>query len=355
MLTANLVVVFVMVLILIGTVVSPEKFIIPAYATLLFPIIIFLNIVFVIFWIIARKWLFLISLIVLFLAASQIADTIPVHFGKTKSEHLGNHIKVLTYNTMMSGGLEKHTLEHPNQVIQFVLEADADIVCLQEFAVSPKNKYLTEKDVLKIFKKYPYKHIWYKQDQSWAKSGVATFSKFPIVNKENIAFKSKYNVSIFSDIVVNGDTLRLFNNHLESNRLTESDRRLPVQLKDNFDTENLSGTTLHLSRKLGTAYKTRARQADKIAELISLSPYKAIVCGDFNDVPVSYAYTKIKGNLKDAFSETGIGLGWTLNLSIYHFRIDYILYNPQFTPENFKITKVKYSDHYPVQCQLYLN
>ena len=84
----------------------------------------------------------------------------------------------------MSGGMAKHTSEHPNNVIQYVLDADADIVCLQEFAVSPKEQYLTQEDVLRIFKKYPYRHIWYKQEQNWAKSGVATFSKFPIIKKK---------------------------------------------------------------------------------------------------------------------------------------------------------------------------
>lgn len=356
-LTANLVVVFIMVLTLVGTVVSPETFIFPAYTTLLFPLIILLNVGFVVFWAFARKWHFLVSLLTLFLAAPQIAVTIPMHFGKTSANevHHGKAIKILTYNTMMSGGLQKHTAETPNQVIQFILDADADIVCLQEFAVSPKNKYFTKQDVFRIFKKYPYKHIWYKQEQDWANSGVATFSKYPIIDRENIAFKSRYNVSIFTDIAVGSDTIRLFNNHLESNRLTERDRDMPIQLKDNFDTDNLSGTTLHLSRKLGTAYKTRARQADKIASLIKQSPYRVLVCGDFNDVPVSYAYTKIKGDLKDAFSETGFGLGWTLNLSIYRFRIDYVLYDQHFTPENYKVSKVKYSDHYPVQCNLFLN
>ena len=131
--------------------------------------------------------------------------------------------------------------------------------------------------------------------------------------------------------------------------------KITYWVNDSFDTEKLSGTTLHLSRKLGAAYKARAVQADTIASIRNRSPYKVIICGDFNDVPVSYAYTKIKGNLKDAFSETGFGLGWTLNLSIYKFRIDYVLYDATFTTNYFNISKVKYSDHYPVYCQLNIN
>jgi len=181
---------------------------------------------------------------------------------------------------------------------------------------------------------------------------VGTFSKYPIINEVNINFDSKYNTMIYSDIVVDGDTIRLFNNHLESNRLTERDRDLPMQLKKNFDSDNLSGTTLHLSRKLNAAYKKRAMQADTIADLIKRSPYKVVVCGDFNDVPVSYTYTTIKGKLKDAFSETGFGLGWTLNLSIYRFRLDYVLYDSTYVVDNYKVNKVNYSDHYPIECNL---
>ena len=352
MLATNLVVVLILILTLIGAHISPVKLILIAYPSLIFPVIIILNVFFVLFWILARKWYFVISLLLLLFSAKQINDAIPIHFAKTKTEATGKSIKILTYNTMMSGSLQKHDEKHVNPLFQYILESDADIICLQEFAISPKDKYLTEDDVKKIFKKYPYQHIWYKSDQSWAKSGIATFSKYPIINKENIEFNSKYNTMIYSDIVIENETIRLFNNHLESNRLTERDRELPIQLKNNFDSDKLSGTTMHLSRKLNAAYKKRALQADTIACLVKESPYKVVICGDFNDVPVSYTYTTIKGKLKDAFSETGLGLGWTLNLSIYKFRLDYILYDSTFVVENYNVSKVNCSDHYPVECNI---
>ena len=97
-------------------------------------------------------------------------------------------------------------------------------------------------------------------------------------------------------------------------------------------------------------------QANAVARIIAESPYKVIVFGDFNDVPASYAYTKIKGKLKDAFAETGSGLGCTFNDKYYHFRIDYVLYDPgAFTPIQYKTDKVNYSDHYPVLCQIKIN
>jgi len=349
----NVLAALIMIITLTGTVLSPEKFLLPAYFTLVFPLIIVLNIGFVVFWILARKWYFLLSLSMLLFSATQINDTFPIHFGKTETDLSKNTIHILSYNTMGSGKLVKHTKRKPNKVIQYILDSNADIVCLQEFAVSKNKEHLTQVDINRIFNKYPYKHIQYNYNIDSRHSGVATFSKFPIINKQKVDYESGFNGSIYSDIVIDGKIIRLVNNHLESNKITEKEKGMPFQLKDDFDAEKLSGITLHFSRKLGEAYKLRAHQTDAVARVISQSPYKVIVCGDFNDVPASYAYTKIKGKLKDAFSETGNGFGFTFIEKYYHFRIDYVLYDSTaFSPSKFKIDKVNYSDHFPVLCDL---
>jgi len=353
MMVANLLAAFIMVMTLVGTVLSPEKFLLPAYLTLVFPLIIILNIGFVIFWMLARKWYFLLSLSLLLFSATQINDTFPIHLGKIETVSVKKTIHILTYNTMGSGELKKHTKRKPNKVIQYILDSNADIVCLQEFTVSSKNEYLTQADIIRIFSKYPYKHIQYNYNENSKQSGVATFSKYPIINKQKIDYKSYFNGSIFSDIEIDGKIIRFVNNHLESNKITEKEKDMPIRLKDDFNAEDLSGVTLHFSRKLGVAYKLRAHQADVVAKVITESPYKVVVCGDFNDVPSSYAYTKIKGKLKDVFSETGSGFGWTFNDKYYHFRIDYVLYDSTaFSPSKYKVDKVNYSDHYPVLCDL---
>ena len=354
MLASNFVAVLFMLLTLIGTKVSPDTFIFPSYFALFYPFILILNIGFVIFWLLARKWFFLLSLSLLLFSSAEINETFPVHLGKNSSVSSSNKtIHLLTYNTMACGMLVKHTRKKPNKVIQYILDSNADIVCLQEFTVSTKKEYLTHADMMRIFRKYPYKHIQYKQKNVLGWGGVATFSMFPIVNKQRIYYPSGFNISIFSDIQVDGKTIRVVNNHLESNKITENDKKLTIKLKEDFDTEKLSGLTMHFTRKLGSAYKMRAAQADEVAKVIAASPYKVIVCGDFNDVPASYAYTTVKGKLNDAFEETGTGLGWTFNDRFYHFRIDYVLYDSTaFTPVKYLVDKVNYSDHYPVLCQL---
>lgn len=355
-LTANLVVAFFLLMTLIGTVLSPEKIVFPAYFALIYPFIVIFNIGFVLFWLMTRKWACLISLSLLILSANEINNAFPIHFGKIETVTTNHPINILTYNTMGSGLLKKHKKKRPNKVMQYILDKNADIVCLQEFEVSTNKEYITIEDMMRIFKKYPYKHIEFKTKAATTLCGIATLSKYPIVNRQLIKYESGFNMSIFTDININGTIVRLFNNHLESNRITESDKALTVQLKEKFDAENLTGITLHFTHKLGTAYRIRARQADVVANLVANSPHKAIVCGDFNDVPCSYTYTKIKGNLKDAFSEIGAGLGWTFKEPFYGFRIDYVLYDSSaFTPIQYKSDKVNYSDHYPVFCQIKMN
>jgi len=334
-----------------GSTISPEKFVVLAYFALVTPIVLFFNVVFVVFWIVFRKWYFLFSIALLIFSYPKIKVVFPVNFNSEKKEISTTDFTLMTYNTWYFGGVKKHTNESANKVVQHLLDSDADIICMQEFVVT--TNYLTEKDIFEIFKKYPYKHIYYKNERSYQKSGVATFSKYPIIKKGIIDIPSEINSTIFSDIVIGKDTIRLINCHLESNKLTEKDKAMPLELRKNFGIENLSNVTQHLSRKLGNAYKMRAKQADIVAEQIEKSPYKTIVCGDFNDVPLSYSYTKIKGNdMQDTFETLGFGFGNTFHEGFYNFRIDYILCDQNFIPLQFAREKVNYSDHYPLTCRL---
>ncbi|WP_163631540.1 endonuclease/exonuclease/phosphatase family protein [Paludibacter sp. 221] len=335
---------------------SPEKILIPSYLELVLPVFVVANVLFVVFWLVFKKWYFLFSLVFLVLSYSSLKILFPVNINVKKKEVSENAFTMLSYNTWVLGRMKKHTAESPNQVVQYVLDCDADVICLQEFVVSENDDYLTHRDITSMLKKkYPYQHIYYKDQNKRRSLGIATFSKYPIINKQAIDYTSRQNSAIFSDIVVKKDTLRFINCHLESNRLTEKDKAMPLELRKNFDTESLSNVAIQLSRKLGVAYKTRAVQADIVAEVVSNSPYKTVVCGDFNDVPLSYAYTKVRGEQIDVFEELGFGFGSTFTESLYKFRIDYVFCNKNIIPLKFKIDKVKYSDHYPLLCTLEIN
>ncbi len=349
LLILNLLVVGMMIAALVASRVSPEKLLLPAFASLVLPIIIGLNMFFVIFWILFKKWLFLISAITLVLSFNTCRTVFPINFNVNDRVPGEKSFTLMTYNTHANDLMSKHTKSNPNPPIQYILDKDPDIVCIQEYSANDDDTHLTKADLKKIFSHYPYKHIHFKVETGWSSFGVATYSKFPIVNRQYIEFDSNQNLSTFSDIVIHGDTFRLYNCHLETTKITESDMIMAKRLRYELDADNLKGTTMHLSKKLGAAYRIRARQADQVAASIKESPYPVIVAGDFNDVPASYAYSKIRGSMKDAFVERGTGLGWTFNESIFRFRIDHIFFDPVFELINFKLdNKVFHSDHFPL-------
>jgi len=301
---------------------------------------------FVIFWITRRKWLFLISLGVLLLSFPAVnrVFTLPLHKNHLVAEEKPI-IKLLTYNVAIFGGEKEF-----DNIMKIIENADADIVCLQEFGFYTRHNLLTEYQVLSRFSKtYPYRHLWYKNQRNNMSWGVATFSKYPIIHKEKIEYSSDYNVSIYSDVVIKLDTVRIFNNHLESNKLTMGDVKHYKSLSDDFSHEKLWRITEKFSYKLGAAYRVRAKQARAIKSSIDESPYPVVVCGDFNDVPQSYAYRTIAKNLNDVKTTTGWGYNYTFNANCMLVDIDHVLVSKQdIAPLRYSIIRKPFSDHYPV-------
>ena len=63
-------------------------------------------------------------------------------------------ITVLTWNTGRMGEFKK---PEKNEVLQYLLSQDADVVCLQEVDVYKNEEFLTLPDVKRtLSKKYPY-------------------------------------------------------------------------------------------------------------------------------------------------------------------------------------------------------
>ena len=78
-----------------------------------------------------------------------------------------------------------------------------------------------------------------------------------------------------------------------------------------------------------------------------------IVCGDFNDVPNSYAYNTIGAGMKNAFAEKGTGIGRTFFGISPTLRIDNIFSDSRFNVEQYIRVKKKISDHFPIIADLY--
>ncbi len=335
--------------------ISPEKSVMAAYIGLAFPVFFAGNVIFLFCWLFAKKWKQALFVLCMFLLCGKtITHYFPLH-GETDPLPKERMLKVLTYNVMNFAG-KRHTPLSPNKIVQYIADSGADIVCLQEYAVAKREKELNREVLFKALSMYPYRSVTELNSTNYRSSGIAVFSKYPIRRTREIDYKSQYNGSAVYEIEVDGKTLTLINNHLESFRLTQEDKSQYSNLIKTMDSDMLEGIRGTFQQKLGPSFVKRAKQARLVAQEIKEAKGEyVLVCGDFNDTPNSYAHYAIQGDLRDAFSASGWGMGVTYNQNVFRFRIDNILYSPNMEAFNCTIDKVKYSDHYPMWCYLQLN
>ena len=155
------------------------------------------------------------------------------------------------------------------------------------------------------------------------------------------------NTCIFSDVIVKQDTIRVYNIHLASNFFQKKDFDNITSTEKSKVKNGIIGITKKLKRSFGR----RGSEVDQIKEHISKSPYSVIICGDFNDTPVSYAYQELRKERNDAFIKSGNGIGSTYT-KIPTLRIDYILYDNNLYSSDFITYNTGLSDHRAISCTI---
>jgi len=353
----NILAIIILFLSVLAWYVVPSRVSIIAYLGLGFPIILFVNVLYLLLWVITFRWRYaLVQIIAISICWQPILTCFPVHFKTKESDIPENRIKVLTYNVRAFNWLRGEAARE-NPILEYLVNSNADIICLQEFAVSPvknKNSIISEKEIKEILKDYPYSQIIrLGTSRGNLTYGLACFSKFPIEKAERLPLESSYNGSAMFELNINKRKVTLVNNHLESNRITAEDKQLYKEFFKTRDRDMIGEVAMNVQARLGTAYKIREAQADIIKSLIDRQETDAtIICGDFNDSPISYAYYTIKGDLVDSYANTGFGQGITYHENKFWFRIDFIMHSLAFQSYNCTVDKVKYSDHYPVWTYL---
>lgn len=355
----NIIVIALLLVSICAWYIPPYKSAIPSYLGLAFPFILIANIFFMLFWLILFKWkLFLADLIILLLCWSPIFTYFPVH-RKTK-EIPDDCIKILSYN-VRGFNWTMGSEARKNPIFDYMNESGADIICLQEFVMDnykpdPKG-IISIREFDNILKDYPYRSIVkFGHSRNRYSFGVACYSKYPILKTTEIPIQSTTNGSVLYEIKIKDKVISLINNHLESNRITSEDKKLYRDFLEIKDREHLDEVTTNIRNRLGIAYRVRAYQADIIAHWIQNRETDAtIVCGDFNDTPISYTYNTIKGKnlLEDSFANTGLGQGITYHENMFWFRIDFIMHSRNIESYNFTVDQdIKYSDHHPIYTYL---
>lgn len=306
---------------------NPETTLWLQFASILAPFILLFQVSLIIYWIFHRKIWFIIPLIAISINYKYATSILGISWSTTQDKTALN-LTVCSYNV----NYFNHTNEiKAPEIARLMQDNRVDILAMQEFeAIS----YFNLEEIVGEFDTMRYSAI-YASDKS--SIGMAIFSKYPIIRSSKIKFNNSGNGFMWADLLIEKDTVRVINNHLQTTGYYSSYSR---GLK-------------YLIKKAGENLLIRAAQAKIVRSVIDTTAYPVIVCGDFNDTPHGYVYSTIKGNdLQDSFTEKGIGLGGTYRRTLSLMRIDMIFVSNHFKVNSHRTISSGLSDHKPIFSEL---
>jgi len=282
---------------------------------------------FFLYWVFKSPKFALLSLAVLGISYFSFGDFLKI--GQDALVKDGS-FKVMSYNVM---GFNRYDhIKIPNagdSISAFIKRINPDILCLQEHS---RIRY-------RQLEQYPYRS---ETPYNTKRTVQAIFSKYPIVGKGSLDLPQSANNIIFADITIGSDTIRVYNVHLESFKIVPR------------DTDISSKESERVYQRIKTTIALQRQQTQLLRKHIAKSPYKVLVCGDFNNTQFSRVFRLISEEMEDSFQTRGSGMGVTYNIWGLPLRIDYILadenyeFLAHFNYEN------KYSDHEPIMAKMVL-
>jgi endonuclease/exonuclease/phosphatase family metal-dependent hydrolase len=321
--------------------------------TFILPYFLLALLIFLIFWIFKKSLWASVSLITIIAGWNAIKNIFPLKFPSSFSiEKKTGALRVMSWNVEQFNIL--HHKDHPEvkgEMLDLINYYDPDIACFQEVVAGDKKKGINYfPDIFKALHFNDFLFSYSIRDDFDANHhfGRVIFSKLPIINKQTVVnYPNDYNATFqYIDILKGKDTIRVFNIHLQSLKFTKDN----LSYLDNAGLESDSNITESKSiiSKIKRGFIKRSVQANFIKDEIDHSPYPVILCGDFNDVPNSYAYETIGTGLQNAFVEKGSGISRTFTSISPTLRIDNIFADTSFTITQFIRIKKLLSDHFPI-------
>lgn len=332
--------------------VSPGNFWFIAFFGLAYPVLVLINLAFVLYWFLQLKKRGAYSLLIIICGWTILHRFVQMNFSSATAVSK-SAVKVMSYNVKVFDLYNwSHNKETRAKIFELIAEEGPDIACFQEYFHRDSSEF-SNTDSLKKAMGWEYAHVEYtttvKRIHHW---GVATFSKYPIVRTGTVDFGYKgNNICIYTDVLMEKDTVRIYNMHLQSIAFSKEDYKFVEDVQNDVETEELEHSK-NILKRLKRAFVKRSKQADLISKNISSCPYPVIVCGDFNDTPSSYTYSRISERLKDSFIESGTGFGKSYTGTFPSFRIDFILHSDKFVSHEFRTIQEELSDHFPVVTYL---
>ncbi len=321
------------------------------------PFFLLLLIFFAVFWLFAKPFWSLISIFTIIAGWPAVKNIFSTNF--SSSFHIA---KAPENFRVMSWNIEQLNIQHykdkpwiKDQMLDLINYYDPDIACFQEVVLGEKKKSINYfPDIRKKLKFTDYFYSYALKDDfdSYHHFGIIIFSKFPIISKQAfVNYPNDYNSTFqYVDVITASDTVRIFNIHLQS--LKFSRENLNYIDKANLKSDSTIMESKSIISKMKTGFIKRSVQANFIADEIKQSTYPVIVCGDFNDVPNSYAYETIGNGLQDAFIEKGLGISRTFSSISPTLRIDNIFVDYKLSVTQFLRVKKTFSDHFPIIADL---
>ena len=311
-----------------------------------FPFFLLANLLFLFFWLTFKWKKMWIPIAGFLLAYVPISIYMPFHL---KQEVPEGSVKIITYNVCGYGGNYKYE-NGAEKILEYLRHEKPDIVCIQEDNDSWRANMFEE-----YSKTLPYNDTIVLHNSSLGLNAIGIHTRYPIIKRERIDYPSKTNGSVAWWLKIGNDTVIVINNHFESCHLNTKDREQYRQiLKGEMTRDSVKAESKLLLTKLTEANAKRAKQIDIVCEYVKEhNNYPIIVCGDFNDNPLSYSRYMMSQQLTDCFVKTGKGVGLSYNRKAFWFRIDHIFCSSDIEPFNCIIdSKMDASDHYPVLCWL---
>lgn len=302
------------------------------------PMLIGANLLLLVYWLVRRKWFYaLVPIVTVACCIPYIGTIIQPPFG---SNDVGaqNGIRIATYNVAM---FNRETSGFMAQDILAEMRTQkVDVLCMQEYNETSGDKKNSES-----YKEYfPYMAV--------GRNDMVIFSRYPITQSKTLLFEETNNSAMWADIDVKGNELRVFNVHLQTTGINRTMHQADKLMRQNYDVStNRLLEAIYGNYMLGMYF--RVGQATTVANEVRESKNSVILCGDFNDVPYSYVYNTMLGNMVDGFKECG--KGW---MKTYRgkkpVRIDYIFHDQSLKGLTYYRTGLSYSDHYPVFMKIAL-
>ncbi|MSP09969.1 MAG: hypothetical protein EXR23_06380 [Flavobacteriaceae bacterium] len=266
-------------------------------------------------------------------------------------------VKIITYNTQLFGLYQNESsvdivnteyMPAMDSFLQVLKKENADIVCLQEvYAKAGGLKALAL--FLKAEGGYDYSQTYTLSERR--PYGMIVLSKYAIKRWQPLLLGSNTgNMAMWVDIEIPSEyaflrnaQIRIYNLHLQSFRFAKKDYEVMQKQKEQKEID-MEGSKGIISR-LRLGYQRRAQQVGIVKQSVLNCDLPKVICGDFNDIPVSYSYRQLSAGMRDAFVEAGSGLETTYKGSMPSFRIDYVLFDNPMRAVNYKSIKEVPSDH----------